>query len=327
MNRRAFIAGVGSTAARPIVARAQPSGKIPRIGVLWHAGNEQEESIYLGALRQGLKDLDYIEGKNIELLNRLADEHYDRFDALATDLVEAKVDVIVAVVTSSVLAAKKATTTIPIVFIGPSDPVGLHLVDSLAHPGGNLTGLSTMFTDLTGKHLEILKDCLHDLSSVALVNNPSSAVALAFADNAQAASRAANVKLSVLDARKPYDLAEVFTVIARQKFGAVIIPGDGMQYNERKKIADLAIAYRLPTIGAVREMAEAGLLLSFGPKFSDLFRRAGVHIDKILKGAKPANLPVERPTKFDFFINLKTAKTLDLQMPPTLLARANEVIE
>jgi putative ABC transport system substrate-binding protein len=195
--------------------------------------------------------LGYIEGKNIELLNRFADEHYDRFDALAKELVEAKVDIIVAVVISSVIAAQKATSTIPIIFIGASDPVALHFLDSLAHPNGNLTGVSAMFTDLTGKHLEILKDCLLGLSSVVLLNNPNSRVSSTLTDNAKVASRVANADLSIVEARKPDELKEVFSVISRQKADALIIPADGMLYNERKQIAELANAYRLPTIGPV----------------------------------------------------------------------------
>src|SRR5262245_40315063 len=170
-NRRTFIAALGSAAAWPWAARGQQSVRLPKIGVLWHAGNEQEEAIYLGALRQGLSDVGYVEGKNVELLNRFADEHYERFDGLAKELIEAKVDIIVAVVGPSALAAKRATTSIPIVFIGAGDPVRQGLVDSLAHPGGNLTGLSPMFIDLTGKHLEILKDCLPNLSSTVLLVN------------------------------------------------------------------------------------------------------------------------------------------------------------
>jgi putative ABC transport system substrate-binding protein len=327
MRRREFIAALGGAVAWPVVAQAQQSRKIPRVGVLWHAGNEQEEAIYLGALRQGLNDLGYIEGKNIELLNRFADEHYDRFDALATELVETKVDVIVAIIPPSVSAAKKATSTIPIVFIGNADPVGLHHVDSLAHPGGNLTGLSAMFTDLTAKQLGILKDSLPGLTSVALLTNPTNPLARAYEDNAQTASRSANIKLSIVDIGRPDDLTHVFSTIAEQKLGAAILSADGMLYNERKRVADLAIAHRLPTVGAVREMAEAGLLLSYGPEFPDLFRRAGVYIDKILKGAKVADLPVELPTKFNLIVNLATAHAIGVTIPDSTQLLADKLIE
>jgi len=246
MRRREFLAGIGSTAAWPVMSLGQQAGKIRKIGVLWHAGNEQEEAIYLGALRQGLRDVGYIDGKNIELLNRFADEQYDRFDALATELVAAKVDVIVAIVPPSVIAAKKATSTIPIVFIGNADPVGLHHVNSLAHPGGNLTGLSGMFTELTAKQLGILKDALPTLTSVALLTNPSSPLARAYADNAQTASLSANVKLSIVDIGRPDELKHVFSTIAEQKSGAAILSADGMLYNERKQVADLAIAIAFP---------------------------------------------------------------------------------
>ena len=184
-----------------------------------------------------------------------------------------------------------------------------------------------MFTDLTAKHLEILKDSLPGLSSAALVTNPNNPLARVYADNAQTASRAANVKLSILDVGRPDDLKKVFSVVDEQKSGAVILAADGMLYNERKQIADLAIAHRLPTIGAVREMAEAGLLLSYGPEFSDLFRRAGVYIDKILKGTKAADLPVELPTKFNLVVNLPTARAIGVTIPHSTQLLADKIIE
>ena len=193
MRRRAFIAGLGGAVAWPIVARGQQPGKIWKIGVLWHAANEQQEAVFLNPLRQGLNHLGYIEGKNIEVLNRFADEHYDRFDALAKDLIDAKVDVIVASIGFAALAAKRATSTIPIVFVAVPDPIGLHLVESLAHPGGNLTGFATMSADLVAKRLALLRDCLPKLSSVVLLHNPKSEVAGLVVGDAQNAARSANI--------------------------------------------------------------------------------------------------------------------------------------
>ena len=207
------------------------------------------------------------------------------------------------------------------------DPVALHIVDSLAHPGANLTGISPMFTDLTGKHLEILKDCLPGLSSAVLLNNPTSPFAGILADNAQTAARAANIKFSILEIAKSDNLKQVFSVIAQQKAGAVIIPADPMLLYERKQIAELAVAHRLPTIGATREMAEAGLLLSYGPEFTEIYRYAGVYIDKILKGAKPADLPVERATKFNLIVNLPTARAIGVTIPDSMQLLAAKIIE
>jgi putative tryptophan/tyrosine transport system substrate-binding protein len=327
MNRRTFIAALGGAAAWPVALYAQQSSKIPKIGVLWHAANEQQEAPFLGAFRQGLNELGYVEGKNIQLLNRFADEHYDRFDALAGELVEARVDVILASILPAASAAKRASTMIPIVFAVVSDPVGAHLVDSLADPGGNLTGLSPMFTDLTGKCVEILKDCLPELSSITLLVNPNNPVTRAVTDNAQIASRAANVKLSVVEAGKPDDLQSAFLLIAQQKPDAVVIGTDTMFLVQRKRIAELAVEHRLPTIGAIRDMAEAGVLFAYGPDGRDLFRRSASYVDKILKGAKPNDLPVERATKFNFVVNFKTARAIGLSIPGALQARADEVIE
>jgi len=301
--------------------------KIPRIGTLWPTGNEQEAAIFLGGLRQGLHDLGYVEGKNIELLNRFANEHYDRFEPLATELVEANVSVIVAGVGFAALAAKRATTTIPVVFAVAGDPVSSHLVDSLARPGRNLTGISIMFTELTGKYLELLKDCLHSLSSVVLLYNPNSLAAQSVVSDAQSASRALNIGLSLVEARAPEELQRAFLAIAQRQPDAVLIGIDPMLQNERKQIAELAVSHRLPTIGFAPDMAQAGLLMSYGPELFEIWRRAAAYVDKILKGAKPGDLPVERPTKFRLALNMRTAHAIGVTIPPSLLARADEVIE
>ena len=327
VRRRTFIAGLGSAAAWPMLARAQQSGKTPRIGVLWHAANEQEEAVFLNALRQGLNYLGYIEGKNIEVLNRFAGEHYDRFDALAKDLIDAKVDVIVASTGFAALAAKRATSTIPIVFVAVPDPIGLHLVESLAHPGGNLTGFATMSADLVAKRLELLRDCLPKLSSVVLLHNPKSEVAGLVVGDAQNAARSANIKLSLVEAQTSDELEPAFLTIVGRKPDAVIVGVDAMLYNERAKIAELAIAHRLPVIAGTAQQAQAGLLMSYGADGIDIFRRAAIFVDKILKGAKPGDLPVEQPTKFQLIVNSRTAHEIGVAIPDSIELRADEVIE
>jgi len=327
MKRRAFIAGLGSAAALPLLAWGQQSGKTPRIGVLWHAANEQDEAVFLNPLRQGLNYLGYIEGKNIEVLNRFADEHYDRFDALAKDLIDAKVDVIVASIGFAALAAKRATSTIPIVFVAVPDPIGLHLVESLAHPGGNLTGFATMSADLVAKRLELLRDCLPKLSSVVLLHNPKSEVAGLVVGDAQNAARSANIKLSVVEAQTSDELEAAFLTIVGRNPDAVIVGVDAMLYNERAKIAELAIAHRLPVIAGTAQQAQAGLLMSYGADGIDIFRRAAIFVDKILKGAKPGDLPVEQPTKFQLIVNSRTAHEIGVAIPGSIELRADEVIE
>ena len=322
MKRRTFIAGLGSAAAWPMVARGQQSGKIPRIGVLWHAGNEQEEAIYLGALRQGLKDVGYQEGRNIELLNRFADEHYDRFDALATELVEAKVDIIVCSIPGAALAAKRATTTIPVVIAYGAE----YLIQNLAHPGENITGLSTMMFDIAGKHLEILRDSIANLSTVALLNNPNRRTSY-YQLQAQQGAASLQVSLDEVDVRSPEDLEQGFSTIAKAHADAVLITPDGLFYQQRERIAQAALANRVPSIGWTGQLADAGLLMSYGADAPDLFRRTAIYVDKILKGVDPADLPVEQPTKFEFVVNLKTAKALRLTIPASVLARADKVIE
>lgn len=225
------------------------------------------------------------------------------------------------------LAAKRATATIPVVFVVAGDPVGSHLVGSLAHPGGNLTGLSAMFTELTGKHLELLKDCLHSLSSVVLLYNPNSGVARFVISNAQSASHSLNVSLSLVEVRAPEELQQAFLVIAQSQPNAVLVGVDPMLDNERKQIAELAVAHRLPTIGFAPEMAEAGLLMTYSPELFDLWRRAAAYVDKILKGAKPGDLPIEQPTKFNLAVNMRTAREIGVSIPDSIQLRADKVIE
>jgi putative ABC transport system substrate-binding protein len=321
-NRREFITALGGAAAWPLAARAQQSMTIPKVGVLWHAGNEQEEAPFLGALRRGLTSLGYIEGKNIELLNRFANEHYDRFDALAAELVEAKVDVIVASVSAAGNAAKRATSSIPVVVAYGAE----YVVQELAHPGGNVTGLSTMLFTLAGKQLEILKGSIPSCSALALLWNGNTKF-LQFKSHAQEAADALKISLHVVEIRSPDELEQAFSTIANTHANAVLIHPDGLLLQQRQRISQLAISAGLPTIGWIGLMTDAGVLMSYGADGPDLFRRAAEYIDKILKGANPADLPVEQPTKFQFVINLKTAQQIGLTIPPSVLARADEVIE
>jgi putative tryptophan/tyrosine transport system substrate-binding protein len=307
-----------------LALHAEQSGKIPRIGVLWHAANEQEEAIYLGALRQGLRDIGYIEGRNIELLNRFAAEHYDRFDALAAELVDAKVDVIVGSIPAATLAANRATARIPVVAAYGAEA----LVEDLAHPGGNITGLSSMLFDLASKHLEILKDSLANLSTVALLYNMNGRT---FSSNyrlqAQKGAASLQVSLDEVIVRSPEDLEQQFSTIAKAHTGAVLVTPDGLFYQQRERIAQAALANHLASIGWNGQFTDAGMLMSYGADTPDLFRRTAIYVDRILKGANPADLPVEQPTKFEFIVNLKTARALNLAVPPSVLARADKVIE
>ena len=327
MRRREFIAGLGGAAAWPMVARGQQPGKVPRIGILWHAANEQDEAPYPKIFRDSLKELGYVEGKNIELLNRFADEHYDRFDVLAKDLIDAKVDVILASISPGALAAKRISSTTPVVFVIAPDPVGQHLVDSLARPGGNVTGFSVMATDFIGKNLEILKDCL-PASSVVLLYNPNGReLRIATWRKHRLRPNSLSIRLSLVKAESSDQLSSAVSAIANQRPDAVLVQGDAMLFRERKRIADLAIENRLPTITAIKEMAEAGALLSYGPDLSDLFRRAALYVDKILKGTKPADLPVEQPTKFELFLNMQTARAIGITIPASVQSRADKIIE
>jgi putative ABC transport system substrate-binding protein len=329
MKRREFIALLGCVAVTwPVVGRAQQGRKIPRIGVLWHAGSAEEEGTLLNALRQGFSDLGYVEGKTIELENRFAAEEYERFNSLAVELVRLKVDVLVAVTLPAALAAQRATTTMPVVFVLVANPVRSKLVDSLARPGRNLTGLSHIGADLIAKRLEFFKEVVVGLSRAALLVNPRDQEnTRRNVEEVQAAATILNVTIRPVEVRSPGDLEAALSAIAQDRFDGVILGNDAMLFNERRRIAELALARGLPTSVFTREMVESGGLMSYATNVPTLFRRAAAYVDKILKGAKPTDLPVEFPTKFELVINLKTAKALGLTVPPSLLARADEVIE
>ena len=330
MRRRAFIAGLGGAAVWPLIVRAQQTGsaiKIPRIGVLWHAGSAEEEEIYLSVLRKAFNDLGYVESKNIELEHRFPAEQPDRFRALAQELVESKVDAIIAVTELGALEAKRATTTIPVVFVVVPDPIGVGLVEGLARPGGNVTGLSLMAVDLSGKSLSLLKEAVPKLSRVGLLVDSTVPTAQAFTSAYRVAAATLGLSLLPVDAPTSDAIEQAFSGFAQDGADGVVIAGSAMQFNERARIGSSALAQKLPTIVDNAEMVPYGPLLSYGQDFAVFFRRSAGYVDKILKGAKPADLPVEQPTKFKLVINLKAAKALGLSMPQTLLAQADEVIE
>jgi putative ABC transport system substrate-binding protein len=331
MRRREFIAGLGgaaATAAWPLAGRAQGTAKVPRIGVLWHAASVEQETIYLGALRQGLGDFGYVDGKNIALDMRFPAEQYDRFFTLAAELAQLEPDVLVSAAGIAAVACHKATTTIPLVFVNVPDPVGRKLVASLNRPGGHATGLSNMAVDLTMKRIELAKEMIAGLSRVALLVNVSDEVgSRAFIADGEVAARQLGITVVPVGVRGRDELEGAIAKISEDRFQAVAVTIDGLFFVERQRIAELALARRLPTIVPSKEMLDAGALISYGPNTPGLYRRAAYFVDRILKGAKPADLPVEQPTKFELLINLKTASALGFELPATLLARADEVIE
>jgi putative ABC transport system substrate-binding protein len=329
MRRRVFLAAIGgAVSASRCAAHAATVSKIPKIGILWHGANAEEEAIYLGAARQGLLDMGYVEGQNILLENRFPAEVPERFISLAAELAALKVDVLVAINRIAALAAQRATTTIPIVFVAVPDPVGSKLVASLARPGGNITGLSNFALDLAAKRLEYLTRTVERTSRVALLVNPNDPdMALRYTEECQAAADKLGVFLLPMEIRTREDLVPAFAKMRDERIDGVVASQDELFYVTRKDIADLALQHRLPLIVYSRETAQAGALLSYGPSNYAIFRRSGVYIDKILKGAKPADLPVEQPTRFEFIINLQTAEVLGIKVPPTLLTVADEIIE
>jgi putative ABC transport system substrate-binding protein len=329
MRRRDVLGLIGGAVfSQALSARAQQPRKMHRIGVLWHGANAEQEAIYLAALRQGLADSGYVEGQNIVLEMRFPAEQYDRFFALAAELAQQNLDVLVSAAGIAAVACHRATTTIPIVAVNVPDPVGRKLVASLNRPGGNLTGLSNMAVELTSKRIELAKQMIKDLSQVALLINTSDEIgSRAYIAEADAAGPRLGVTVVPVGVRDANDLEGAISKISSYNFQATVVTHDGLFYVQRKRLADLALERRLPTIAFASEQWEAGVLATYGPHVPILYRRAGAFIDKILKGANPADLPVEQPTKFELLINLQTAKALGLTVPPSLLARADEVIE
>jgi len=308
----------------PRKSEAQPAGKVPRIGFLVFVSSEGR---YRG-FQQGLRDLGYIEGQNIAIEFRSADGSLERLSDLADELVRLQVDVLVAGSTEGANVAKRATSTIPIVMANVADPVGFGLVSSLAKPGGNITGLSTMSADLSGKRLELIKEVVPRLRRIGVLWYPDSPNNVAGLKVLKAAAQSLGVDVRPLGIRPPVpEIDQAFGTAINWRADALIALDDALIISNRTRIIALAARHRLPAVYGYREFPDAGGLMAYGPSRHDMYRRAAAYVDKILKGAKPADLPVERPTKFELVINLKTAKVLGLTVPPSLLARADEVIQ
>jgi putative ABC transport system substrate-binding protein len=327
MIRREFITLIGGAAtAWPLAAHAQQAGKIPRVGFMGNSTAALEANL-VGPFRDGLRELGYQEGRNIVIEYRWAEGNYERFPALVAELLAVPVDVIVTAGTPATLAVKKATSTMPLVMIAVGDPVGTGVVPSLARPGGNITGLSSIAPDLEGKRLELLREVIPNLSHVVLFLNPLNPFHTVSMRQALTAAQALGIKLQPLEVRTSGELDGAFAAIVREKPDALLILADRVFLHDRKRMMDFATEHRLPSVNAYRELVEAGGLMSYGPSYEDMHRRAADYVDKILKGTKPGDLPVEQPTKFTLILNLKAARTLGIDVSPMLLARADEVIE
>jgi putative ABC transport system substrate-binding protein len=312
--------------AAPLAAEAQQIEKTPRIGYATPGPPECRLTPPGEAFLRGLREFGYLPGENL-MWDRRCYQSDDQAANMIADFVRLRVDVIVVAGTSQALLAKRATATIPIVFATAGDPVGSGLVESLARPGGNLTGLSVVVRELTAKTLELLKETVPGISRVAMLLNPSNPISAALWEDALSAAEKLKVQLQRVEARSGEEIDKAFAAMLRGRADAVVVVPDGVFYPPRAKIATLALQHRLPSIHQRREEVTAGGLLAYSLSMTDQFRRTGIYVGKILKGAKPADLPVERPTKFELVINLKTAKALGLTIPPSLLLRADEVIE
>ena len=330
MRRREFITLLGGTATWPLAARAQQqAGRVYRVGYL-AGGSRQTQPHLIKALDEGLRSLGYRVGQNIVIEYGFADGDVQRLPALAADMVRLGVDVIVSGNHLSTVAAMRATTSIPIVMTSSADPVSTGLVASLARPGGNVTGFSLdggSEGEMQGKRLGLLKETLPDLTRVGMLWNPDGALDPARLESMRDAAQPLGLKLVAVEARGLDTLEQAFATMVREQLQAFILVSDTVLFNFRQQIAVMALKNRLPSTSSLKEFAEAGLLLSYGPDFQHLYIRAAVFIDRIFKGAKPADLPIEQPTKFELVVNLKTAKALSVVVPSALLLRADEVIE
>ncbi len=323
---RAIAVGALAILVAPLASEPQQAGRMYRIGYLFDARPPDQTSSPLRALEENLRELGYVEGKNLVVERRFAAFKYDRLPDLAAELVQLKPDVIVTSGNPAIGALKQATTSVPIVMAWAVDPVGAGLVTSLARPGGNITGSThTTGPGFIAKQLEILNEIVPKLSRVAILRQPGRSGA----ETAALESAARKLGLTILfaDVRTPNDIEGAFATMIRSRAGAFLVLGGGTTWVSRQQIADLAVQNRLPGVHLLREYAEAGLLVTYGPDMEALFRRATTYIDKILKGARPADLPVEQPTKFELVVNARTAKVLGLKIPPSMLARADYVIK
>jgi putative ABC transport system substrate-binding protein len=328
VRRRAFIRLLGGAAAAawPLAARAQQPARLPRIGILW-PNPATVSGHFVDAFRQGLGELGYVEGRNMTIEFRTAEGTMERLPDLAAELVRLPVEVILTATSPTIRAAQQATRTIPIVMGNSQDPVSEGFVASLARPGGNITGLTLFSPDIAAKRLQLVKEVAPTLTRVAILwyaDDPALALALR---EMRAAAQMLQLEFRSLGVRGASDLEPAFRTATKDGAGALVVVEDNLTFRHRAEIARLANGYRLPTMYGLRDYAQAGGLIAYGPNLAHMYRRAAAYVDKILKGAKPADLPVEQPARFELFINLKSAKALGLEIPPTLLARADEVIE
>ena len=325
MRRRDFMAGLGIAAALPMRARAQQPSRTPTIGFLGAASREIAGP-WVSAFVKRLHELGWDEGRNVTIEYRWAEASSQRYREIATELSSRKVDVIVTWASAPTLAAKRATTTIPIVFAAQMDPVGAGVVASLARPGGNVTGMSIQQTDTAGKRIELLREVVPKLARLAVMANSAAPGAMIEMREVVTKARSLGLEATAIEVGQA---DEVFSAIESLKgrADALYVATDPLIFSNRVRISAMAQAQRLPTIYGGREYVEAGALMSYGPNWAELFRHAAEQVDKILRGTKPADIPVEQPTKFDLIVNLNTAKTIGLELPPSLLARADEVIE
>jgi putative ABC transport system substrate-binding protein len=311
----------------PMTLEAQPAGKVVRIGLLDFGTPNPSSEARWKSLRERLRELGYVEGQNVAFEQRWANGQVDRLPVLAGELVSLKVDMIVTATGDAALAAKHATSTIPVVFATAPDPVRLGLVASLARPGGNVTGVTSLSSDLAGKRLELLKQLVPRVSRIAVLNDPENRSSEFILKGAESVAKSLGVAVQTVDVRGQKEFEAAFSAMKRGHADAVILGVNTPFLVHRRRIAELAVAHRLPMMAPTKEYAEAGALVSYGTDYPDQFRRVAMYVDKILKGAKPAELPIEQPTKFELVINLKTAKALGLTIPQSVLGRADELIQ
>jgi len=327
VERRAFLGVLtGGLLAAPVAAHAQPATKVYRVGLLGGTPTTAKPRLWEGFFQE-LRERGYVEGRNVVFDGRWYGNHTEQLPTLAAELVRLKVDVIVAGAAPAPEAAHRATSTIPIVMAYHPDPVGVGLVSSLAKPGKNVTGMSVDAPELIGKQLQLLKEAVPGISRVAVLSNPALPSNALVLKEAEVAARSLKVQLQVLQVRTPSDLAPAFSAMTKDRAGGFIVLGGSIFFADRTRIAELAAQSQLPSVYVLKQFAEVGGLMAYGPSIRDSLRRAATYVDRILKGAKPGDLPIEQPTKFELVINLKTAKALGLTVPPSLLARADQVIE
>ena len=327
MKRRAFITLLGGAAvAWPLAAGAQQARKVWRIGFLSAVSRESSFRSY-AALQQGMRELGYVEGNDFVIEWRSVEGKYERFPEIVGELVRLKLDVIVTGVTAALPALQRGTSTIPIVMAYSTDPVGNGIVASLAHPGGNITGLAGSSDDSSPKQLELLTAVIPSVSRIGLLGNPDTETYSSVLKRAQEAAQKVSLSIVPMEARNRQEIENAFAVFAKERISAIMVASDAILFGQRERVAELALNNRLPTMFSLREYAEAGGLMSYGENIADFFRRSAFYVDKIFKGAKPGELPIEQPTRFNLVINRKTADALGVAIPPQLYIFADEVIE